>query len=63
MEQVMEKEVVTGHSDLWRVVNNLEHEIRMQRKRHPRTKVWKDLLKMVEELSEIQKDWAERTPK
>ncbi len=58
----MKNKAVTGHNDLYRLVNNMEHEIRTQRERHPRTKVWKDLLKMVDELWKIQRDWAERPP-
>jgi len=58
----MKKKAVTGHNDLYRLVNKMEHEIRTQRERHPRTRVWKDLLMMVDELREIQRDWAERAP-
>ncbi len=58
----MKRKAVTGHNDLYRVVNKMEHEIRTQTERHPRTKVWKDLLKMVDELWEIQNDWADRVP-
>jgi hypothetical protein len=62
MEDGMKKKSVTGHNDFYGLVTNMEHEIRTQRNRHPRTKVWKDLLKMVDELWEIQRDWAERVP-
>jgi hypothetical protein len=54
------KKPVTGHSDLYRLVLRMDRQIRTQRELHPRTKVWKDLLEMVDELREIQRDWAER---
>ena len=51
-----------GHNDLYRLVSKMDHKIRTQKDLHPRTKVWKDLLGMVDELREIQRDWAERLP-
>jgi hypothetical protein len=49
-----------GHYDLYKVVTTMALIIGEQSERHPRTKVWKDLLPLVEELREIQKDWAEQ---
>jgi hypothetical protein len=57
-----EENARTGHSDLYRLVSKMDHTIRTQRELHPRTKVWQDLLGMVDELREIQRDWAERLP-
>jgi hypothetical protein len=54
---------VKGHYDLYNLVRNMDHVIRTQKDLHPRTRVWKDLLGMVDELREIQRDWAERLPK
>lgn len=52
-----EEKARKGHSDLYRVISKMEHVIGAQHARHPRTRLWKDLLKMVEELREIQADW------
>jgi hypothetical protein len=49
-----------GHYDLYKVVNTMSSLIGEQSERHPRTKVWKDLDALVEELREIQADWADQ---
>ncbi|MFZ3200043.1 MAG: hypothetical protein WA175_02710 [Candidatus Acidiferrales bacterium] len=54
------KKAVRGHYGLYNLVRNMDYVIRTQRDLHPRTKVWRDLLEMVDELWEIQRDWAER---
>ena len=46
-----------GHSDLYQIISKMEQVIGAQHARHPRTKLWKDLLEMVEELREIQAEW------
>jgi hypothetical protein len=59
----MKKEVENsrkGHNDLYHLVSKMDHVIRAQKDLHPRTKVWKDLLEMVDDLREIQQDWADR---
>jgi hypothetical protein len=63
VEEEMKKKAVKGHYDLYNLVRNMDHVIRTQKDLHPRTRVWKDLLGMVDELREIQRDWAERLPK
>jgi hypothetical protein len=49
-----------GHYDLYKVVTTMGPIVREQRALHPKTKVWRDLLSLVEELREIQQDWAEQ---
>lgn len=49
-----------GHYDLYRVVNTMEYIIREQAAQHSKTKFWKHLIEMVEELREIQSDWAQQ---
>jgi hypothetical protein len=56
----MKRKAVTGHSDLYHLVIRMDRAIRTQKELHPRTKIWRDLLEMVDELREIQRDWAER---
>lgn len=46
-----------GHYDLYNLVRVMDHIIRTQKYLHPKTKVWKDLLGMVDELRKIQADW------
>lgn len=57
------KKAATGHYALHNLVRIMDHKIRTQRDLHPRTKVWQDLLEMVDELREIQRDWAEGAQK
>jgi hypothetical protein len=49
-----------GHSDLYRVVTTMGPIVREQSALHPRTMVWRHLLSLVEELREIQQDWADQ---
>ena len=49
-----------GHSDLYRVATSMSSIIREERALHPKTKVWRHLLALVEELREIQQDWADQ---
>lgn len=55
------RKAVRGHSDLYNLVMKMDHAIRTQKRRHPRTKIWKELLDMVDELREIQADWFDET--
>jgi hypothetical protein len=55
-----EENAPKGHSDRYLLLITMTHIIGEQSRLHPRTKVWKDLLAMVEELMQIQQDWAWR---
>jgi hypothetical protein len=47
----------TGHSDLYWSIRKLNAIIGREKDKHPRTKVWKDLQEITEEIDRIQKDW------
>lgn len=58
----IEEKPSKGHHDLYTVVRTMDHLVREQRQLHPKTMVWRHLLSLVEELWEIQRDWAEQRP-
>ncbi len=52
------REAVKGHNDLYNLVRRMDHHaIRTQKHLHPRTRIWKERLDMVDELQGIQADW------
>jgi len=53
-----EERCLKGHSDLYKVLITMGYIISEQRAKHPKTECWKHLVDMVEELREIQRDWA-----
>lgn len=46
-----------GHWGLYQQVRMLYAIVHRERKAHPRTKVWKDLEEITNEIHEIQQDW------
>ncbi|MGH9699969.1 MAG: hypothetical protein ACRD52_10990 [Candidatus Acidiferrales bacterium] len=54
-----EDRVRRGHDDLYQLISEMNHIIGTQRHRHPKTRIGKDLLTMVDRLREIQEDWVD----
>jgi len=50
-----------GHWGLYLQVRRLYGIVHRERKAHPRTKVWKDLEEITNEIHEIQQDWFHKS--
>jgi regulator of sigma D len=57
MAKKKEKESPSGHHALYMRVIRLENIVGRERHDHPRTKVWKDLEEITQEIRDIQQNW------